>query len=557
MKICPICDQEFEDTLPTCPRGHAGELFVDDKDPLIGVIIRDRYQINQVIGRGAMGAVYKATQTNDGKEVAIKVLHTHLASNQESLKRFQYEARAASSLMHPNIVRLYDVGIGPGGQPYIAMEYLEGTTLGDFMKTRQHLNTREALPIIRQMCEALAEAHSHGVLHRDVKPANIMLMNRFGQENFVVVLDFSISKVIHRASDVDTTTPGLIFGSPAYMSPERFMGRGGDFRSDIYSVGIIMFQMLAGRAPFKSSDLYTLMNEHIGTPPPLVKDVRPDCDIPDELQDTITRALSKKEKDRQENMKQLLAEINEVYRNITTGRPSQEMPAYAPEATVTAYGGAAPSSPQPIATIQKPPESGSGSKANVFDIDPGQGLTPSVGLPVYTNNNGVNSKQLDDGYGAGLHSKLPANAGESSVSGIWSKSVANRAQAQNSSSIQVATMRNAQGSRTSFKLLAFVLVGLLGVFSVVFVILQNSGPATAIQRKIDQNELDAATEMMQNWHTSLSPGEEEAYAGLALALGKKYGERRELLACGVWLEKVPDNSKYAAEARRLLKSIRK
>jgi len=246
MKTCPICTKEYEDSLDACPRHFTPPSFSDKGDPLIGVIIKDRYKLTEVIGRGAMGVVYKGMQMDDEKQVAIKVLQTHLASNHESLKRFQHEAEAARSLMHPNIVRLYDVGVGPGGQPYIAMEYLAGTTLADYMRARRFLNTAEALQIIRQVCEALAEAHSHGVLHRDIKPANIMLMNRFGQENFVVVLDFSIAKVIQRASDADSTTPGLIFGSPAYMSPERFMGRGGDFRSDIYSVGIILWQMLAG-----------------------------------------------------------------------------------------------------------------------------------------------------------------------------------------------------------------------------------------------------------------------------------------------------------------------
>lgn len=561
MKTCPICTKEYEDSLDACPRHFTPPGFVEPADPLIGVIIKDRYKLTEVIGRGAMGVVYKATQTDDGKEVAIKVLHTHLASNQESLKRFQHEAEAARSLMHPNIVRLYDVGVGPGGQPYIAMEYLAGTTLAEFMRARRYLNTAEALPIIRQVCEALAEAHSHGVLHRDIKPANIMLMNRFGEENFVVVLDFSIAKVIQRASDVDSTTPGLIFGSPAYMSPERFMGRGGDFRSDIYSVGIIMWQMLAGRAPFKSSDLYTLMNEHISTPPPSVKSVRPDCDIPPELEETIARALAKKEKDRQENMKQLLAEVNEIHRNLNLGKTASAG-AFVADAQGTVGGGNG-NGDRNIATVSRttpdtvlPVASKNSNSANIFDINPG--LTPSSGLPVFSPEQ---QKSLEESLNAGSYPKSTMH--DSSVSGIWSQSVLNRAAGQgqsgpNSDKHVTTTMRHKTVSkRVSGKLLALAAVGILGIGSVVYVIVQNSGPQAAIGRRIAQGELHEAEQLMETWHGQLRSGEEETYAGLALDLARAFNARRELLESEKWLDQVPESSKHSAEAKKLLKTIRK
>jgi eukaryotic-like serine/threonine-protein kinase len=310
MKTCPICDFRYDDQLDECPR-HRVEL-ADTSDPLLGSIIKDRYKLVQLLGRGSMGAVYRAKTKGSASEVAIKVLHTHLANNRESLKRFHHEAKASSRLRHPHIVSIYDVGVIPNGQPYIAMELLKGRNLGQFLKERRQLGAREALPIIRQVCEALSEAHSHGVVHRDIKPANIMLMNRFGQEHYVVVVDFGIAKVIQRVSDVDSTTPGLIFGSPAYMSPERFRGKGGDFRSDIYSLGIIMFQMLTGAPPFRSGDLYSLMNEHVNLPPPSVRSLLGDqCDIPQILEDTIARALAKRPEDRQENMRQLLTQINQ------------------------------------------------------------------------------------------------------------------------------------------------------------------------------------------------------------------------------------------------------
>jgi serine/threonine protein kinase len=335
MANCPVCDFESQDSQARCPEhGPAAEARAHEPDAkpelpdgrnLLGATIRGQYQVKEIIGKGAMGVVYKAFQLKDNKAVAIKVLHTHLTADPESIKRFQYEAKAASSLLHANIVRIYDVGVGEGGQPYIVMELLDGLTLSQFLKERHHLNTNDALPLIRQTCEALAEAHSRGVLHRDIKPANIMLCNRFGMENFVLVLDFSIAKIIQKVSDVDSTTPGLIFGSPTYMSPERFMGKGGDFRSDIYSMGIIIFQLLAGRAPFKNADLYTLMNEHIATPPPRVRDMCPESDVPELLEQTIARALAKRPEDRQENMKQLLHEINEVYKDIRDREPREPL----------------------------------------------------------------------------------------------------------------------------------------------------------------------------------------------------------------------------------------
>jgi serine/threonine protein kinase len=342
-----------------------------DNDPLVGTIIRERYRLEHKLGKGAMGVVYKASHLHDGRNLAIKILHTHLASDAESLKRFEQEAKAASTLMHQNIVRLYEVGMMPVGQPYIAMEFVEGETLAESIRNRHHYNTREALPVIRQVCLALAEAHSLGVVHRDIKPANIMLTHRFGQENFVVVLDFSISKVIEKVSDVDTTTSGALFGSPAYMSPERFQGHGGDFRTDIYSMGIIMFQLLAGRPPFKSSDLYKLMNDHVSQIPPKVTDINPDSDIPDGLQAVISQALEKRPEDRQANMKQLLMDIDQIYSDFSRHSQSFTQPQLTLPAVPTLQS-QADYSRTPAAAMNV-----SRGDAPVFDINPGL-LTPGL-----------------------------------------------------------------------------------------------------------------------------------------------------------------------------------
>ena len=587
MKTCPICDFEYEDIVDVCPR-HDVQLVSKVVDPLIGATVRDRYVINEMLGRGAMGVVYKATQTTDGKEVALKVLHTHLASDTESVKRFHHEARAASSLMHPNIVRLYDVGIIAGGQPYIAMELLPGITLADHLKAHRFLNTSEALPIIRQVCEALAEAHSHGVLHRDIKPANIMLTNRFGQENFVVVLDFSIAKVIQRVSDVDSTTPGLIFGSPAYMSPERFMGRGGDFRSDIYSLGIIMFQMLAGRTPFKSSDLYTLMNEHVTTVPPTVKEIRPESDVPEDLEAAISRTLAKKPEDRHSNMKQLLTEIYEIYRtgaektmqrmhdaqlsteqanaarNETLAEPVVALTEVARGKSVesaaqplifsTTAGGVTPhistaalQSPAkqqgPLSKQQSNPPKQPPMPADVsstFEVHPGS-RTPTTSLPVYSP--GGQSKRTPSD-----ESKIV----ELQASGRWKNAAVNKSQDRRPS-----IRPNEPSGRIPFEFIALLIVIMCGV-TAIWATQMPSETTRRAEQLIHTGNLEGAGGALQSWRLSgVREPDQERFSELCMTLGRAYMNKQNFIPAAIYFEMVPEKSRQYSEARSLAHKCRK
>ena len=160
-------------------------------DPLLGVVVEGRYKIESVIGQGSAGTVYKAVQELIGREVAIKVLHDYLVSDQEFIKRFTQEAKASSRLSHPNIITIYDFGTIPqGNRPYIAMDLLKGTPLSDLLNDRNHLSVEETIPLFKQVCGALAEAHRQGVVHRDVKPENICLVERSGQKLFPIVVDF-------------------------------------------------------------------------------------------------------------------------------------------------------------------------------------------------------------------------------------------------------------------------------------------------------------------------------------------------------------------------------
>lgn len=580
MITCSICDYEFEDSLIGCPRhnysGDDGHELADKSDgqALIGATVRGLYRVGEIIGKGAMGIVYRAVQLKDGKEVALKVLHTHLASDPESIKRFRYEARAASSLMHANIVRIYDVEVSENGQPYIAMELLDGITLSQFMKERGCFSAREALPIIRQTCEALAEAHSRGVLHRDIKPANIMLCNRFGVENFVIVLDFSIAKIIQKVSDVDSTTPGLIFGSPTYMSPERFMGRGGDFRSDIYSTAIIMFQMLAGRAPFKSANLYTLMNEHLHAPPPHVKDIRPDADLPDSLEETIARALAKKPEDRQENIKQLLAEVDYIYRTILDTREevnSGEQPQLVManvenynvlDATVGVSSQRSPNAPLPTfgalsgqRGIEKTPN-------YAFEIDP----TMGAGSSVHGASNPANSSAY-----AGSGRKPPTQeesirqklAPEYGSSGRWDKSlIATKNAGSNSVTmdqlppVQRQRIRpTTSPPRLPLELLAIGAVLLVGLCAIGFC-KSNAGEeqTKAIEHKIDAGDLDRAEEYLRTWHDSLRDADTDAFGDMCVRVSKAFAGKQNYKTAEAIMQMVPDKAKCSSEAKALLKS---
>ena len=242
MKLCFACNQQFGDDEVLCPKDGT-RLVLLGVNPLIGFVIEDRYRLEEVIGTGAMGVVYRATQELIGRKVAVKVLHSHLLSDSLALKRFQQEARAASRLNHPHIVAVYDYGLIAGNQPYIVMDLLKGIPLSKVIKDKGYLPVREALPIFQQVCDALEEAHKHKVIHRDIKPDNIVLTESGSSKNFVKVVDFGISKIleVNEETFLNLTKAGTICGSPGYMSPERYRSEPIDERADIYSLGVSLF----------------------------------------------------------------------------------------------------------------------------------------------------------------------------------------------------------------------------------------------------------------------------------------------------------------------------
>ncbi|MFN8391340.1 MAG: protein kinase [Bdellovibrionota bacterium] len=266
-----------------------------DEPSLVGRVLGGKYLILEKLGQGGMGVVYKAEQTYVDRIVAIKILHSHLTANKTFLKRFHHEARINSRITHPNAVMLYDFGI-EDGMPYLVLEFVQGITLKDTLAQQGALPVARINRILKQVGSALAAAHELGIVHRDLKPDNIMLTNGSGGEDEVRVLDFGIAKALHQTSDQNNTMvtqAGVLMGTPAYISPELAMERELDARSDIYSLGVILFEMLTGEVPFKSSSPLETYIQHIRNQPPLVRELKPELNIPKEVGVVVSKALEK------------------------------------------------------------------------------------------------------------------------------------------------------------------------------------------------------------------------------------------------------------------------
>jgi serine/threonine-protein kinase len=328
-KYCPVCGKAYGAEEKVCP-DDGSVLAV--QDPLVGTILADRYKVLSVLGRGGMSIVYKARHTLMDRIVAIKLLHVSLVSDPASLTRFQREAKAVSALNHPNVIFVYDFGVAENGLPFLVMDYLEGQSLGDVLKDQGRILINRGASIFVQSCEALQHAHAKGVVHRDLKPSNIMLVNNDGNADYVKIVDFGIAKLLNPGEESQKLTQtGEVVGSPLYMSPEQLMGRALDARSDIYSMGCVMYETLAGKPPFIGDNIIDTMRKHLDEMPMPLRQVRSDINIPDELEAVIFKALAKIPEQRQDTMADLTRELKHAVRSITP-----ELSTYSPSSTGTA-----------------------------------------------------------------------------------------------------------------------------------------------------------------------------------------------------------------------------
>lgn len=246
----------------------------------MGKVVAGKYKILDRLGSGAMGSIYKAEHTALSKPVVIKVLHRHLIADQNHIKRFHREAKAASRLNHPNCISVLDFGQTEDGWLYICMEYVAGKDLCRIIFEEKRLEPRRVIHIASQVLDALDEAHAQGVIHRDLKPENIMIERLRTNPDFVKVLDFGIAKIRDVDGRGDTsgfkTATGMVFGTPEYMSPEQIRGEELDGRSDLYSLGIVMYHMLTGELPFTGDSVLEIATKHLREPPVPLSEKRPD-----------------------------------------------------------------------------------------------------------------------------------------------------------------------------------------------------------------------------------------------------------------------------------------
>ncbi len=336
-RFCGSCGQTLAATDSSNPKMAAAGF--GEAPSLIGREIAGRYRIEAKLGEGGMGAVYKAQQISLKRTVAVKLLRPEVAGSQMLLRRFNAEAEAVAKLSHPNTVNIYDFGQDSDGALFIAMEFIEGKSLRDVVQQEAPLPLRRALVIAAQVAASLTDAHAHQIVHRDLKPDNVMLQGRGRQKDVVRVLDFGIAKLRdeNRQSQLAMTQAGDMLGTPQYMSPEQIRGEQVDGRTDIYSLGGLLYEMVTGRLPFEAPTVMALLSKHLMETivPPSQR--RPDLNLPPAIDSLILHAMAKDPAARPATMEQFGEELNALLAMF----PPESGPATAQQPTQTRSQGIA------------------------------------------------------------------------------------------------------------------------------------------------------------------------------------------------------------------------
>jgi serine/threonine protein kinase len=324
---CEACGHENMEGARFCascgailPTPHEGP------DPMVGQLVGGRYRVTGVLGEGGMGKVYVGEQQMGStiRKVAIKTLHAHLSKDPSVLARFHRECGTVAQLEHPNTIKFFDFGSTQDGTLYIAMEFVAGKPLSEVIKDQGPLSSDRVIKIMRQTCGALDEAHLQGIVHRDLKPDNLVLTDRAGETDFVKVLDFGIAARRESADaqkEQKLTQQGMVLGTPPYMSPEQFTGKALDARSDVYSLGVMAYEMLAGKLPFEADTPWQWATQHMTAQPIPFEVSAPSLNVPAAMRSAILKALSKDKEQRQGSAREFFAELSGGARMTVTGDP--------------------------------------------------------------------------------------------------------------------------------------------------------------------------------------------------------------------------------------------
>lgn len=284
-------------------------------DPRIGTVLHDRYKILDRLGGGSMATVYRGERLKLRRPVAIKFLHESFTADEDGRRRFEVEARAMSRLGHPNCVAVTDFGVDDG-RPYLVMDYVTGLSLREVLKLQGgRLPPKRAIALAKQVLAGLAHAHAHGIVHRDMKPDNILVTDVKGHGEQARIADFGLAKL----RDDVTVTTGIALGTPSYMSPEQTLGESVDERTDIYSTGIIMYEMMVGWKPFQASDAFDLMRMHREVEAPSLASGAPDVGFSKGLEAAVHTALAKAREERHPSADVFLEVLGKVPEALPEG----------------------------------------------------------------------------------------------------------------------------------------------------------------------------------------------------------------------------------------------
>ncbi len=351
---------------------------------LVGQRLFGDYVITRKLGEGGMGAVYLARQEAIDQDIAIKVLHGRAAESREIIERFNREARVISMLTHPNIIRVFIFGRTPDNLMYMAMEYVKGREMREEMR-KGLIDELVAIKVMKQTCSALQEAHDLDIVHRDLKPDNILLTEFRGESHFVKVLDFGIAKITNQeGQEKQLTQAGIVYGTPEYLSPEQAQAKELDHRTDIYSLGVMLYELMTGRVPYQSSSAVEVLTMHVFNDPKPPSEVAPQRVAPT-MENIILKAMAKHPENRFQNAMEMFRALEMREREILSERGMQTGANYVPGSELTGIfhavepdgGDAGAAQPQPppnphqgfnspqvpnTVSVQNPPESGDSAR---------------------------------------------------------------------------------------------------------------------------------------------------------------------------------------------------